>query len=228
MRLTYSNVMATIAVFIALGGTGVAAVTLTRNSVRSQHIAKGQVKAADLGRNAVRSSKVRNGALLAEDFAPGQLPKGDKGDTGEKGDKGDKGDTGAVGPTFGGISGDTPPALAGNSNFPVVTKEVNIPAAGDLMIFGRTGAASASCTGNPCTAHMGIYLDEQPVPGSGIHRGPGDNTSLPIPTPPLFGRMPAVSPGPHTIRIYFVSPQGLGVSQGGGGGASIGWILLGG
>jgi hypothetical protein len=43
-RLTYANVMATIAMFIALGASAYA---LSRNSVRSQHIAPGAVKASD-------------------------------------------------------------------------------------------------------------------------------------------------------------------------------------
>jgi hypothetical protein len=73
--------MASIAVFIALGGTGVAAVSLSKNSVRSRNIEDGQVKTRDLARNAVRSSKVANGALLAQDFAPGQLPMGERGES---------------------------------------------------------------------------------------------------------------------------------------------------
>jgi len=84
-------------VFIALGGTSFAAVTLSRNSVRSEHIKNGQVKRADLARNAVTSRKVRNGSLLSADFRAGQLPagpQGPKGDTGPKGDPGQQGPAG--------------------------------------------------------------------------------------------------------------------------------------
>jgi len=103
LHLTYANVMATIAVFIALGGSSYAAVQLSRNSVRSKHIKNGQVKRGDLGRNAVDSTKVKNGALLAQDFKTGQLPTGPKGDRGAPGDAGpagpvgSKGDSGAPG-----------------------------------------------------------------------------------------------------------------------------------
>jgi hypothetical protein len=79
--------MSVIGVFIALGGTSVAAISLKRNSVKGKHIA----------RNAITSAKVKNASLFAKDFAAGQLPKGEKGDTGEKGEKGDKGDTGDAG-----------------------------------------------------------------------------------------------------------------------------------
>jgi len=80
--------------FILLGGSAVAAVKLSRNSVRSTHIKNGQVKKADLGRNAVDSSRVKDGSLLSQDFAAGQLapgPKGDKGETGERGPQGTAG-----------------------------------------------------------------------------------------------------------------------------------------
>ncbi len=80
-RLTYANVMATVAVFLALGGSAFAAATLTRNSVRGQHIAP----------NAISSSDVRNGRLLAADFAKGQLPAGVRGDAGPQGPIGPKG-----------------------------------------------------------------------------------------------------------------------------------------
>ena len=71
-RLTYANVMATAAVFIALGGTSFAAVKLSKNSVLSKHIRNGQVKSADVG----------DGSLRALDFGAGELPRGPQGDPG--------------------------------------------------------------------------------------------------------------------------------------------------
>lgn len=87
-RLSYANVVATLALFIALGGTSFAAVTLAKNSVRSSHITNGQVKRADLANRAVNSAKVANQSLLAEDFKPGQLAAGPQGPQGAKGDSG--------------------------------------------------------------------------------------------------------------------------------------------
>jgi hypothetical protein len=97
-HLTYANAMATIAVFIALGGGAYAAVNLPKNAVKAQNIAP----------NAVSSKKVADGTLLAKDFRAGQIPvgaqgpKGDTGATGRRGatgPKGDKGDTGSKGDT---------------------------------------------------------------------------------------------------------------------------------
>jgi hypothetical protein len=84
-RLTFSNVVALIALFVALGGSSYAAVKLSKNSVKSRHIAPRHVKASDLGRNAVRSDRVRDGSLLSQDFAPGQLPTGPQGEPGVSG-----------------------------------------------------------------------------------------------------------------------------------------------
>jgi hypothetical protein len=96
-RLTYANVMSTLLVFGALGGTSYAVTQLDRNSVRSKHIRNGQVKRADLARNSVNSSKVRDGRLLALDLAAGQVPRGAQGPPGERGVQGTEGGLGFVG-----------------------------------------------------------------------------------------------------------------------------------
>jgi hypothetical protein len=96
-RLTYANVMATIAVFVALGGTSVAAVSLRKNSVGSKQIKKGAVRNSDLRRNSVSSTKVRNRSLKALDFKAGQLPAGARGPTGAAGLKGATGSKGSTG-----------------------------------------------------------------------------------------------------------------------------------
>jgi hypothetical protein len=87
-RLTYANVMSTIAVFVALGGGAYAAVALPKNSVGTR-----QLKA-----DAVTSAKVRNHTLRAHDFAAGQLPAGAPGAAGGQGPQGAQGPVGAQGP----------------------------------------------------------------------------------------------------------------------------------
>ena len=83
--LTYANVMATIAVFLALGGGAYAATQLPKNSVGTRQIKK----------NAITSAKVKDRSLLKQDFKAGQLPAGPQGVQGPKGDKGDTGPAGA-------------------------------------------------------------------------------------------------------------------------------------
>jgi hypothetical protein len=84
--LSYANVMSTIAVFIALGGTSYA---VARNSIGT----------AQLKAGAVTSGKVRDGTLIAKDLAPGLLPgRGPRGPLGAPGPPGAAGAPGATGP----------------------------------------------------------------------------------------------------------------------------------
>ena len=89
-HLTYANVMATIAVFIALGGSSYAAVKLSRNSVGATQIRKGAVGASELRRGAVRSSDVRNGGLSVRDLSAAARAdlRGAQGPTGVPGPEG--------------------------------------------------------------------------------------------------------------------------------------------
>jgi len=84
----YANVTSTLALIVALGGTGAYAAS----NITSRDIGKGQVKSANLATDAVTSSKIKNGSVLARDFRRGQLAPGRDG---PKGDRGDKGDAGA-------------------------------------------------------------------------------------------------------------------------------------
>jgi hypothetical protein len=94
-KVTYANVVASLALFIALGGISYAAVTIPKNSVGAKQLKAG----------AVTAEKVKDGSLSVKDLAPGAIattnstpgPKGDKGDKGEKGDKGDKGEPADLG-----------------------------------------------------------------------------------------------------------------------------------
>jgi len=80
-----ATVIASVALLLALGGTGVAAVTvLPRNSVGT----------AQLKSNAVTSAKVRNGSLLRADFRRGQIPAGPTGARGPQGPAGPPGPAG--------------------------------------------------------------------------------------------------------------------------------------
>jgi hypothetical protein len=83
-RLTYSNVIATVALFAALGGSSYAAISLPKNSVGPKQIRS----------NAISTKQVKDGSLLSRDFKAGQLPAGP---TGPIGPQGPKGETGAPG-----------------------------------------------------------------------------------------------------------------------------------
>lgn len=89
-RLTYANVIATLALFLALGGGAAFA---------ASQLGKNSVGAKQLKRNAVTGVKVKDGSLLARDFKAGELPRGERGLTGERGPMGERGPQGAAGAT---------------------------------------------------------------------------------------------------------------------------------
>jgi hypothetical protein len=90
-------VVACVALFVALGGTGYAALQLPRNSVGSKQIRKGAVKNSEIARNAVTGAKVRPRSLTASDFRASSLPRGPRGLTGPAGPAGPAGSARAYG-----------------------------------------------------------------------------------------------------------------------------------
>ena len=81
-HLSYANVMATIAVFLALGGGAYAAATvgsseIKSNAILSRHIKNGQVKNADLAPNSVGGGKIVDGSVGSPDLAANSVG-GDK------------------------------------------------------------------------------------------------------------------------------------------------------
>jgi hypothetical protein len=101
-------VVACLALGIALGGTGSAAVlNVPDGSVTTAKIKNGAVTTAKLkndavtvdklAANAVTSGQVKNGTLLKEDFKSGQLPAGPPGPAGPRGLPGPKGAPGVSG-----------------------------------------------------------------------------------------------------------------------------------
>lgn len=75
-------VVACVALFVALGGTGYAALKLPKNSVGSKQIKKRAVRNSEIANNAVTGAKVRRGSLTASDFRASSLPSGPAGPPG--------------------------------------------------------------------------------------------------------------------------------------------------
>jgi hypothetical protein len=83
-RPSPAMVIAIVALIVALGGTGYAAIKLPANSVGT----------TQLKSNAVTSVKVKNGSLLRADFKSGQVPVGPEGPAGAPGAAGPAGPAG--------------------------------------------------------------------------------------------------------------------------------------
>ena len=235
-HLTYANVISTLCLFLVLGGTSYAAVTLKKNQVRSVHIKDGQV----------RSKDVRNRSLLAVDFAPGQLTAGPKGDTGASGPAGATGPAGpagkdgaagrdgvdgvdgsdgAAGPA--GTTGQNATTVFGTSSLtmanshpvteiPGLTQTVTVPSGaktyvatdGGLMVVGTTSGAHV-------TNDIFVEVDGN-APANGFYRrvqcvnnisGTAANCGW-----SLQGAM-TLTPGSHTIRVVGSAPTSSGNSS---------------
>ena len=83
LRPTYSGVVATLALAVALGTGGAYAAA----KIDGRTIKAGTVRTAQLAKNAVTSPKVKNGSLRAVDFKAGQLPAGAPGPAGAEGQR---------------------------------------------------------------------------------------------------------------------------------------------
>jgi hypothetical protein len=184
-RFSYANVMATLAVFIALGGGAYAVTKAPKNSVTSKSIKKG----------AVRSVDVRNDGLKGIDIDESTL-------SGIQGPKGDIGQQGPPGPTAGAVmdTGEDPVANPDSTfgNFATL----DAPTSGRILVLYSNSGVTADCSaGNP---DIGLYVDDVPVPDT--KRELTDET--PSSAHALGITATAVGPGEHLIRANLDCPDG--------------------
>jgi hypothetical protein len=185
-RLSYANVVATLALVLAIGGgTVYAAVKLGKDDVKSRNIAKGAVKKGDLGKNAVSSPKIKNRGIKAEDIAAGVIPALDADVTGS-----------ATGGPLTGINAntDTPLPLTGTTTFTSQEGEVAAIAA-----EGRFTLALATA-GQFCSPAARILVDGDPTR---IFVNPEEGEDSPTPVQAIGrdadGPFGLLTPGTHTI-----------------------------
>jgi hypothetical protein len=69
-RISFANVVSMVALFVALGGTALA---LSKNSIKSRHIAPGAVRGSDIRREAVKSSDIGNETVKGADIRDGAV-----------------------------------------------------------------------------------------------------------------------------------------------------------
>ncbi len=72
-RLTYANVVASMALFVALGGISYAAIQLPRNSVGASQIKKNAVRSSEVRNSSLRGSDIRNSSLTGSDIKNSSL-----------------------------------------------------------------------------------------------------------------------------------------------------------
>ena len=126
--LSYANVMATIAVFLALGGSAYAAFTLPAHSVGSRQ----------LKNHAVTPKKVARATI--------KLFKGQRGARGPQGERGARGSQGAQGVQ--GIQGPIGPSNVYFTSSTSVGADLTLPA-GDYWIEGQCNFSNSNGTAQP-------------------------------------------------------------------------------
>jgi hypothetical protein len=173
--MRYANITSSLALFIALGGTGYAALKLPKNSVHAKQIAAGAVASAD----------VKNHSLKPVDFA--KLPQGPQGPKGDKGDPGTPGrDATQVVLATGSDSSSTDLDI-GAFNTTVDSHQlrsiVNAPAPSRILAQAAITLKDTSATATPSDAQCKISLDDPP---------PSVATGAPI-SQTIFAQLPNVT-----------------------------------
>jgi hypothetical protein len=140
-----SNLVAYLALFVALGGSSYAAVRLTPGSVRTRALAERAVTHSKLAANSITSANVANRSLTGADFKPGAL-----------GGPGRTGDTGPAGRAGGAYIGER--ALSSGAVHAPHGASTNVPLTGgtwtqdagelDLIAGSVSVTTPATCTGS--------------------------------------------------------------------------------
>jgi hypothetical protein len=148
----YANVTATLALFVALGGTSYAAATISsadvqngsltsadikNESLKSRDVDNASLTGSDLRNGSIKGADVDDASLAAADFKPGELPAGPQGPQGVQGPQGPAGATNVVARRTNALvpSGDTATAVV--SCLP-----------GERAVGGGAGITGAALTGD--------------------------------------------------------------------------------
>jgi hypothetical protein len=126
----YANVTATLALMIALGGTGYAAVSITGRDIRN-----GTIRGADIANGTITSSKIRNRAIKGSDIAVNTISSKNVRDASLEGRDF------KAGQLAGGVAG--PPGPPGaNAMASVIVREGRTPG---LIAAGATATVAVGC-----------------------------------------------------------------------------------
>jgi hypothetical protein len=73
LRPSPALAVASLALFLALGGVGYAALNIPAGSIKSSHLAKGSVKKSEIARNAVGRNELATAAVTSAELATGAV-----------------------------------------------------------------------------------------------------------------------------------------------------------
>jgi hypothetical protein len=167
--LSYANVMATVAVFIAIGGTAAAVTRAPKDSVVSKSIKNGAITGRDVRDDSLEGVDIVESSLVlppgpagpkGADGLPG--PKGADGAPGPPGPKGQDGAQGPAGPAIGTAAGDLTGSYPAPRIAPDAVKGSHVDEAtlGEVpsAVLGGLGRSAAGTSSGCDPEGQGIYL----------------------------------------------------------------------
>jgi hypothetical protein len=202
MRPSPSMVVALLALFIALGGTGYAVTALPKNTVGAKQLKRNAVTGKKVRKNAITSPKVKDFSLLAKDFKAGELPAGGKGDQGPPG------------PTFGAAAigstsyplGDPPASTDEDTTLASSLGrhfDFTLPAGGNVYVRMFAPIWLLNCSVG--SGRAGLYFDGAPVPKTSVRL---NKTTDPQQPPVELLAVLAAGAGAHSVEARFDCPSG--------------------
>jgi hypothetical protein len=164
LRLTYTSVTATLALFIAIGGTGAAGAQalLSGRDVKDDSLTGADIQNDSLTGADIRPGSVGSNALSS--FARANL----RGRTGPAGPRGETGATGAQGPAGAGVTATvvTGADVTGYQSLDPLAGGT-LPAVGDYVVFARITAHNTGSTADDL--QCGLFVGGQVVGGGGTN-----------------------------------------------------------
>ena len=171
-RLSYSSVVATLALLLAVGGTAAAGAQalLTGKSVKDESLT-----GADIQNDSLTGADIRSGSLGSNAFS--SVARANlRGATGPAGAKGEKGETGSQGPAGAGVTstvvnGDDVPSYQDGALLATGT----MPTIGDYVIFVHLTAHNTGA--NDDGLNCGLFSNGQQFGGGGAYVTAGSTSS---------------------------------------------------
>jgi hypothetical protein len=177
-KITSGNVAATLALFVALGGSAAAAGGLFTGA----QIEDGSIHGVDLANHTIGTKKLRYRSVTLRQISRATVrrlkgARGLRGPIGPAGPTGARGPTGPTGATYGTIAA-TAPDVANLGNLQVILDH-SLPGPGVYLVSGRVTIANHS--GGTVNVGCGVRIEGNLVPSGGGSVNDGATTTFQIP-----------------------------------------------
>ena len=177
-RLSYTSVVATLALFLAIGGTTAvgANALLTGKAVKDESLT-----GADIQNNSLTGADIRTGSLGSNSFSAAARAnlKGATGDPGEQGETGPAGPAGPAGEPGQGVkvAATAAPGITGYVDMDTIAT-ATLPRSADYVVFARITATNTG--GSDDNLNCALFIGSQAVGGGGADVAAGATASASV------------------------------------------------